>query len=95
MFAAVPTGSTPREPTMTVTSATAATWSSQAAWSRLEGHRTKLASDLASGDVSAAALTADRANVVNAAAEVARIEAARAADIARIRGSHATIDFFV
>ena len=80
---------------MTVTSATAATWSSQAAWSRLQGHYTKLASDLSAGTISEAALTTDRANVLNAAAEVARIEAARASDVARIRASHATLDFLV
>ena len=80
---------------MTVTSATAATWSSQAAWSRLQGYQSKLASHLAADGVPAGVITADRANVVNAAAEVARVEAARAADIARIRSSHSTIDFLV
>ncbi|WP_328469378.1 hypothetical protein OHA21_01675 [Actinoplanes sp. NBC_00393] len=80
---------------MSVSAATASTWNSYAAWSRLQDARGRLSTDSACESSSSAALTADRAAVVNAAHEVARIEAARAADIARLKKGNHTFDLLV
>jgi alpha/beta superfamily hydrolase len=80
---------------MSVSAATASAWNSYAAWSRLQSASCKLSSDLSPEPASNAVLTADRAAVVNAAHEVARIEARRAADVAQLKASHHTFDLLV
>ncbi|MEV6302822.1 hypothetical protein AB0M02_25640 [Actinoplanes sp. NPDC051861] len=80
---------------MTVSAATASAWNSYAAWGRLQSASGKLTADLSPVPASEAVLTADRAAVVNAAHEVARIEARRASDVARLKASNATFDFLV
>lgn len=79
---------------MSVSAATASTWNSYAAWSRLETARSKLSADCPE-TTSAAVLTAHRAAVVNAGHEVARIEAGHAADVARLRAGRHTFDLLV
>ena len=80
---------------MNVSSATASTWNSSVAWSRLQSSRTKLAESLVAGDADPGTVTAIRATIQNAAFEVSRIEAARAGDLARIRAAHHTVDLLV
>ncbi|MBB2946840.1 hypothetical protein FB565_006608 [Actinoplanes lutulentus] len=74
---------------------TAASWSSAAAWSRLQSSRTKLAESISAGDVAPSTVTAIRATIENAAAQVSRIESARANDVARIRAAHQVFDLYV
>ena len=80
---------------MSVSPVSPSVWNSHAAWSRRSGARAKLAMDLVPCQASPAVLTADRAAVVAAEAEVGRIEAARAAAIARFEGSGRFLDISV
>jgi hypothetical protein len=75
--------------------ATASTWSSSVAWSRLQSSRHKLAESISSGDADPGTVTAIRATIQNAANQVSRIEAARATDLARLRSTNQIIDIMV
>ncbi|MFC7529883.1 hypothetical protein [Actinoplanes sp. GCM10030250] len=80
---------------MSVSAATASTWNSYAAWSRLISARDRLTGDLSPVPACESTLINDRADVVNAAHEVARVEAIRAADVARLTASHHTFDLMM
>lgn len=80
---------------MNVSAATASTWSSAVAWSRLQSGRFRLAESVASGTADPGTVTTIRATIENAAAEVSRVEAARATDVARIRAAHQSVDLLV
>ncbi|MEU4428282.1 hypothetical protein AB0F81_47330 [Actinoplanes sp. NPDC024001] len=80
---------------MSVSAATASTWNSYAAWSRLQSARMKLTADTSPRTATAAVLTADRAAIVSAEHEVARVEATRAADLAHLRRTGQTFDLMV
>ncbi|MBG0562531.1 hypothetical protein [Actinoplanes aureus] len=80
---------------ISVSAATASTWNSHAAWSRLQSARQKLSDDLSPATTCAAVLTSDRAAVTNAEHEVARIEAVRAADMAHLKATGQTFDLMV
>ncbi|WP_229073509.1 hypothetical protein [Actinoplanes sp. DH11] len=80
---------------MNVSSATASTWSSSVAWSRLQSSRFQLAESLTSENASPGVIASVRATIENAANQVSRVEAAHAADLARIRAGHHTVDLLV
>lgn len=80
---------------MSVTAATASTWNSYAAWSRLESARLKLAADLSLATASPAVITSDRAAVVSAEHEVVRVEAVHSADLAHLRSTGQHFDLMV
>jgi hypothetical protein len=62
---------------MTTITATASSSDSQAAWARLQTYRRQLATDLIPTQADAQTITADRAAVAAAEAEVARLEGVR------------------
>ncbi|MEU4563955.1 hypothetical protein AB0F72_36730 [Actinoplanes sp. NPDC023936] len=80
---------------MNISAATAFTWNSSVAWSRLHSSRVKLAESLTSESADNGTLTTIRATIQNAASEISRVEAARATELARIRNNHQTIDVMV
>jgi hypothetical protein len=67
---------------------------SSAAYGRLQSARSKLVRDQVPMAASPGVITADRAAVVTAETEVARIEAARAAEIARFQQSGRFLDVY-
>ncbi|MEV4278983.1 hypothetical protein [Actinoplanes xinjiangensis] len=79
---------------MKVSAVTPFSYDSSAAYGRLQGARTKLATDQMPCAATSAVITADRAAIVSAEAEVARIEAARAAEAANFQRSGRFLDVF-
>lgn len=80
---------------MSVSPVSPSVWNSHAAWSRLSSARAKLATDLMPCQAPPAVITSDRAAIVAAESEVGRIEAARAAAIARFESSGRFLDVTV
>jgi hypothetical protein len=79
---------------MKVSAATPFTYDSSAAYGRLQSARSRLATDQMPCAAAPSVITADRAAVVNAEAEVARIEAARSAEAADFQRSGRFLDVF-
>ncbi|GAA4601631.1 hypothetical protein BJY16_003955 [Actinoplanes octamycinicus] len=69
---------------MAVKAVTTSTWSSHVAWSRLQRAQRQLAVDLNAVDASPQTVASDRATIATASAEVARVEATRAAQVAAL-----------
>ncbi len=69
---------------MTTINATASSSDSQAAWTRLQNSRRQLAQDLIPVQANAQTITADRAAVAAAEAEVARIAGLRNANAGKV-----------
>ncbi|MEV0901344.1 hypothetical protein [Actinoplanes sp. NPDC049802] len=80
---------------MNVGAASLSAWNSYAAWNRLAEARSKLAADLMPTQSSPGVVTSSRAAVANAEHEVVRVEAARAAELARFQRSGRFIDITV
>jgi hypothetical protein len=79
---------------MKVSAAFPSAYDSSAAYSRLQSARAKLVTDQMPTAAGPAVITADRAAVVTAEAEVARIEAERAAAVAQFQRSGRFLDVF-
>ncbi|GAA4952026.1 hypothetical protein [Actinoplanes utahensis] len=69
-------------------------WNAHAAYSRLSSARAKLATDQMPTAAAPGVITADRAAVANAEAEVARVVAAHAAEVARFQRSGQFLDVY-
>lgn len=79
---------------MKVNAASSFSYDSSAAYGRLQSARAKLVTDQMPCAAGPAVLTADRAAVLNAQAEVARIDAAHTAEVADFRRSGRFLDVF-
>ncbi|WP_433795203.1 hypothetical protein [Actinoplanes sp. CA-252034] len=79
---------------MKVNAATSFNYDSSAAYGRLQSARAKLTTDQMPCAAMPSVVTADRAAVVRAEAEVARIEAAHAGEVADFRRSGRFLDVF-
>jgi hypothetical protein len=78
---------------MKVSAASSFTYDSSAAYGRLQSARAKLVMDQVPC-AGPAVITSDRAAIVNAEAEVSRIEAAHAAEVANFQRSGRFLDVF-
>ena len=79
---------------MKVNAASSFSYDSSAAYGRLQSARTRLVRDQMPCAASPSVITADRAAVLHAEAEVARIEAAHAAEVADFGRSGRFLDVF-
>ncbi|GIE75428.1 hypothetical protein Aph02nite_13780 [Actinoplanes philippinensis] len=79
---------------MKVNAASPFSYDSSTAYSRLQSARARLTTDQMPCAATPAVITADRAAIVRAEAEVARIEAAHAAEVADFGRSGRFLDVF-
>ncbi|MFD1363919.1 hypothetical protein [Actinoplanes sichuanensis] len=79
---------------MKVNAASSFSYDSSAAYGRLQSARAKLVTDQIPCAAAPSVITADRAAVVHAEAEVARIEAARTGEVAAFQRSGRFLDVF-
>lgn len=79
---------------MYVSAASPHAWNVYAAYSRLSSARAKLVTDQMPTAAAPGVITADRAAVANAEAEVARVHAAHSAEVARFERSGRFLDIY-